>query len=90
MDVRHPLQPLDLMMLEMLMAEQLPVHILLTKADKLSKSSAIQALRAVKKELENVGLSQNVQLFSVQQPHTLTEVIDVFDEWLDMPKLITE
>lgn len=90
MDVRHPLQPLDVMMLEMLMAEQLPVHILLTKADKLSKNAAIQALRAVKKELENVGLSQNVQLFSVQQPHTLTEVIDVFDEWLDMPKLITE
>lgn len=82
MDIRHPLQPLDNMMISTLVLEQLPVHILLTKADKLSKNAAMQSLRMVQKELSEVGLSHCVQIFSVQQPQTLLEVVAVLDEWL--------
>ena len=45
MDIRHPLQDLDKMMLGALIRQQLPVHILLTKADKISKSTGLQTLR---------------------------------------------
>lgn len=85
MDIRHPLQALDLMMISTLVLEQLPVHILLTKADKLSKNAALQSLRHVQKELESVGLAHCIQTFSIQQPQTLCQVIGVLDEWLGLP-----
>jgi GTP-binding protein len=83
MDIRHPLQPLDNMMISTLVLEQLPVHILLTKADKLSKNTVLQTVRMVQKQLAEVGLSHCVQSFSVQQPQSLTEVVAVLDAWLD-------
>lgn len=84
MDIRHPMQPLDVMMISTLVLEQLPVHILLTKADKLSKNAAIQSLKAVEKELSEVGLSHCVQTFSIQQAHTLVQVIGVINDWLGL------
>jgi len=84
MDIRHPLQSLDLMMISTLVLEQLPVHILLTKADKISKNAALQSLKMVQKELDNVGLAHCVQTFSIQQPHTLYQIITVLDEWLGL------
>lgn len=84
MDIRHPLQPLDVMMISTLVLEQLPVHILLTKADKLSKNAAIQSLKAVQKELSHVGLSHCVQTFSIQQPQTLLQVLEVMNQWLEL------
>jgi GTP-binding protein len=86
MDIRHPLQPLDLMMISTLVLEQLPVHLLLTKADKISKNAAQQSMRFVQKELEKVGLSHCIQTFSIQQPHTLCQVIDVLNDWLGLTK----
>lgn len=38
MDIRHPLKDLDLMMIDWALDRELPVHILLTKSDKLSRS----------------------------------------------------
>ena len=40
MDVRHPLTPHDRAMLELARAAALPVHVLLTKADKLGRGAA--------------------------------------------------
>ena len=39
MDVRHPLTSHDDGMLELALGRQLPVHILLTKADKLGRGA---------------------------------------------------
>ena len=44
MDARRPLTPLDQQMLEWCITYELPVHILLTKADKLSNSQARSTL----------------------------------------------
>lgn len=82
MDIRHPLQDLDHMMIAQLVMQQLPIYILLTKADKLSKNAANQALHKVQRELSSVGLSHQVQVFSVQQPFTWLSVVDVLNEWL--------
>jgi GTP-binding protein EngB required for normal cell division len=39
-DIRHPLKEFDRTMLEFCFATQLPCHVLLTKADKLSRNQA--------------------------------------------------
>jgi GTP-binding protein len=82
MDIRHPLQDLDKMMLSMLVLQQLPIHILLTKADKISRNQAFSMLKKVERELGEVGLSHCVQAFSIQQPQTLVNVVEVLNEWL--------
>ena len=64
MDARHPLKPLDLQMLEWFAPTGKPVHVLLTKADKLSRSTAMTTLRKVKHELDTLGFNATAQLFS--------------------------
>lgn len=63
MDVRHPLTEHDQAMLELASTRGLPVHILLTKADKLGRGAGGNALQAVRRKLPRDGLV-TVQLFS--------------------------
>ena len=86
MDIRHPLQDLDHMMIANLVMAQLPIYILLTKADKLSRNAQMSALAKVKRDLEVVGLSHQVQVFSIQYPEKLLQVIEVINDWLDLNK----
>ncbi|MGC1548589.1 MAG: ribosome biogenesis GTP-binding protein YihA/YsxC [Rhodanobacter sp.] len=62
-DIRHPLKEFDRMMLEFCFATQLPCHLLLTKADKLSRNQAMQALAAMRKSFAE-GLHATAQVFS--------------------------
>lgn len=64
MDIRHPLKDLDQNMLEWLIENRIPVHILLTKADKLSRNLAQQTLMQVTKNLSLYGDLITVQTFS--------------------------
>src|SRR5688500_18742092 len=50
MDSRHPLTELDLTLIEWLRAAQRPAHVLLTKADKLSKQAQQVTLGKVRRE----------------------------------------
>lgn len=52
MDIRHPLTEFDTMMLDWCAGRALPVHCLLTKADKLSRGGAASALQAVRNALK--------------------------------------
>ena len=61
MDARHPLTPNDRAMLELALGHGLPVHLLLTKSDKLGRGAARAALQAVQRDIEG---SATVQLFS--------------------------
>jgi GTP-binding protein len=63
MDVRHPLTEHDRSMLELASTRGLPVHILLTKADKLGRGAGGNALQAVRRQLPRGG-GVTVQLFS--------------------------
>src|SRR5690606_24980973 len=56
MDIRHPLQEFDTTMLNWAAEVEMPVHILLTKADKLSRGNAGSVLLDVKKEMKAAGL----------------------------------
>ncbi len=63
-DIRHPLKEFDRMMLEFCFATHLPCHLLLTKADKLSRGQAAQALAALRKQFAADGLHATAQVFS--------------------------
>ncbi len=64
MDARHPLRPLDLQLLEWYLPTGKPVHCLLTKSDKLSRSEQALTLRKVTAELKSARHNATVQLFS--------------------------
>ena len=61
MDARHPLTEFDCMMLEWTRAQELAAHVLLTKADKLSRSAGLTTLKDVRAK---IGGSASAQLFS--------------------------
>lgn len=82
MDIRHPLTDYDRQMLDWCFDAQLPVHILLTKADKLKKGPAKNSLLAVKKELKPFGELVSVQMFSSLKKSGIEEVHAVLDKWL--------
>ena len=62
-DIRHPLKEFDRMMLDFCFETNLPCHLLLTKADKLSRSQAMQSLAAVRKGFGE-GVQASAQVFS--------------------------
>lgn len=82
MDVRHPLRDFDRQMLRFCEARRLPVHALLTKADKLKRGRASEALRSVRKDLEGAGFAVSVQLFSALAREGVEEARAVLDRWL--------
>jgi GTP-binding protein len=83
MDVRHPLTPLDWQMLEWFAPTGKPVHILLTKSDKLSRSAAIKTLAAVSKSLVEWPWV-SVQLFSSLKKQGMDEAEAVIVPWLEI------
>lgn len=86
MDVRHPLKEVDQQLLSWCWHVGMPVHILLTKADKLKRGQAQNALLKLRRDLENndpAGLT-SVQLFSALKGTGVDEVCNVLDRWLDV------
>ena len=83
MDIRHPLSPFDCMMLEWADKTGLPVHILLSKTDKLSfgaaKGELLKVQNRVRKEFGNRA---SVQLFSSPKRQGVDEAHAVLDSWL--------
>jgi GTP-binding protein len=82
MDARHPLTPLDHQMLNWFIPTCKPVHVLLTKADKLSKQQATTTLRTVRAELERTYPNCTVQLFSSLKRIGLDEAEAMIGKWL--------
>ena len=65
MDVRHPMTDFDKMMLDWSKASAMPMHILLTKADKLTFGAAKNTLLKVQSEIrKGWGDGVTIQLFS--------------------------
>jgi len=82
MDSRHPLTPLDRQMLDWYAASGRPVHVLLTKADKLSRNEAASTLAAVRRDLAAWGSRVTAQLFSSLKKTGVEEVEAVVGGWL--------
>ena len=82
MDCRHPLTPLDRQMLDWFAPSGKPIHVLLTKSDKLSRNAANQTLQAVKKELQSTWENCSIQLFSSLKKQGVEEAETLIGAWL--------
>ncbi len=86
MDIRHPLTKFDWQMIEWCGHCNLPLHIALTKADKLSRGAARGALQKVeatlKRELGETVIS--LQLFSAPSRLGIDEAHALLDRWLEV------
>lgn len=85
MDVRHPLKDLDQMMIDWSLNRQLPVHILLTKADKLSRSDVKNMVLKVRKHYELAEHLITVQAFSSLKKQGVEELIAALNNWFCWP-----
>lgn len=81
MDCRHPLQAFDRMMLDWATSCNMPVHILLTKADKLKRGAANGTLLTVRRELSALTSLITVQLFSAPKGEGLDALRGQLDHW---------
>lgn len=88
-DIRRPIGEGDQHMLAYCLSINLPVHVLLSKADKLSRGAAsaarLQAQQSVKKLANEQSLSAelvSMQLFSSLKKTGLAEAITQLDQWL--------
>lgn len=87
MDSRRPLMPYDQQMLEFAGAAGCPVHILLTKCDKLSRGAAANSFNKTRRQLASgVG----IQLFSALHKTGVEEARDVLSAMLQWPESVME
>jgi len=83
MDIRRPLTDLDRQMLLWFQYTGNPVHVLLTKADKLNRQQALAALRMVEKELAQIYPGATAQLFSSPKHQGMEEAERVIGKWFE-------
>jgi GTP-binding protein len=81
MDIRHPLKETDRQMLTWAAHTGKPVHVLLTKADKLNRSPALNAMQAVRRQLALDFPGVTIQLFSALAGTGVAEARAKLDEW---------
>jgi GTP-binding protein len=82
MDARRPLTDLDRQMLEWFGPSGKPIHILLTKADKLTRAEAAKTLHATRAELAPWADQVSVQLFSSLKKTGVDEAEKTIGNWL--------
>jgi GTP-binding protein len=81
MDIRHPLKDFDIQMIDWANHSDLPVHVLLTKADKLKRGAAMASMHKVVAELDKLELNASVQLFSSLNKSGKEQAIAKLDSW---------
>ena len=84
-DIRHPLKEFDRMMIDWSVQSKLPLHILLTKADKLKRGPANNTLLSVQQELQNLD-NVSVQLFSSLKLTGIETARAKLTQWLTIPE----
>ena len=82
MDIRHPFMESDQTMIAWCSQTRQRLHILLTKADKLSRSAANKTLQEVRSALKTYPGGVSVQLFSSLAKQGIEEAEAVIAAWL--------
>ncbi len=80
MDIRHPMKEFDEMMIEWSIDSSLPLHILLTKADKLKRGGQQNGLLSLRKHLPP---EITVQIFSATKKLGIKVLEKSLTEWLE-------
>lgn len=86
MDARHPLTELDWQMIDWFLPTGTPVHILLSKADKMTRQEQAKTLKAVQAAIAKAGGQVSVQLFSSLKKTGVDEARAVILGWLAGPQ----
>jgi len=86
-DARHPLTPLDRQMLDWFSSTGKPVHILLTKSDKLTRQDGQKTLREVRAGLRKYADNYTAQLFSSSKKQGMDEAEEVIGGWLGIKRV---
>ena len=81
MDIRHPLKEMDLQMLKWCIYYEHKIHILLTKADKLTRNMANTTLFTTQKKLQKHEDYISIQKFSAETKEGLLEAHAKLDAW---------
>lgn len=84
MDIRHPLMDHDQQMIKWVTSYNIPIHILLTKADKLNRGPAANVLQQVRKDLADFGDLITVQLFSSLKGIGIDDARYKLDQWFKL------
>ncbi len=84
-DIRHPLKDADLTMIEWAVAAQLPVHVLLSKSDKLKQGAAKSTLLQAKKQLAQISPDISAQNFSSLKKTGFDQLLDKLVGWYQYP-----
>lgn len=82
MDIRHPFKEFDLMMIKWAEKSNMPLHILLTKSDKLKNGAARSCLLSAQKQLNNHSIPISIQLFSSLKNDGIKILRKQLDKWL--------
>ncbi|EKT61023.1 ribosome biogenesis GTP-binding protein YihA/YsxC [Providencia sneebia] len=85
MDIRHPLKDLDMQMIEWSVAMEVPVLVLLTKADKLASGARKKQLMEVRQTLEPLGGDIEVEYFSALKKIGIDKLRIKLDHWYSNP-----
>ena len=89
-DSRHGVKPLDAQLIGWFSPTGRPIHVLLTKSDKLTQSESMAALRKVQSELARGYANCTVQLFSATANRGVAEANAMVAGWLQTPAERTE
>lgn len=81
MDIRHPLKETDKQMINWAVSAEIPVHVVLSKADKLKSGARKTALMNVNKHLARISENISSQVFSATSKIGLEELIDKLKLW---------
>ncbi len=84
MDVRHPLTDFDWQMIDWCEQSNLPLHILLTKADKLKFGAAKNTLLKVQRDLGEANTVITLQLFSSLKKKGVDDIHQILDGWFQL------
>ena len=91
MDIRHPLTEFDRLMLDWAQASSMPLHILLTKADKLAFGAQKNALLKVQRDVrQGWGDTASIQLFSAPKRQGVEDAQRVLARWLGLDEPAAE
>ena len=80
MDIRHPLRDMDHVIIRWAAKSQVPVHVLLTKSDKVSRYAANKTRQEVSAQLV-VYRTCTLQLFSAHDRTGVEEARAILDRW---------
>ncbi len=82
MDIRHPMKAFDDQMVAWCSQANMPLHILLTKSDKLKRAAAAESLRKVRQLLASYQFEHSVQAFSSLKKTGVEEALAVLNRWM--------